>query len=198
MPIITQEQFNEIKGVLKKMQRICSDMVQWRRYSQSLKDILHKPKFPVDFFDKMQEIRSSILFYAVDVNTLALANTYNEICVALKLPQNTLKHIDTNKMQEHTELMDQIRSYAKEVDTYIKHLYQDEKIPFSFEKYWSLLNKICSIDDDTMHKQAKEKFSQTIFYRLTQFHPKVYEETQAALKYDETSDDSPRPGSAAL
>ncbi|WP_133128517.1 hypothetical protein [Legionella nagasakiensis] len=188
MPVISERQFTEIKSQLKEKLVICEQTAQWKQLPPWLRQITSQPEFPPNFINELREIRSAILSFNSDKNTLGLAVFYNELCKLLVLPYPLLKPIDTDIMRKHIALFQRIRDYAQRVDEYISNLSEGYSKGLDYTEFWRLLEDICTIPQGEMHKQAKEKFSQTIFLRLCQFNPKIYSDVTARL--EESLDES--------
>ncbi|AHE66228.1 hypothetical protein [Legionella oakridgensis] len=182
MPVISERQFAEIKNQLKEKQVICEQIAHWKQLSPWLKQITSQPEFPPDFINELRGIRSAILSFNIDKNTLGLAVFYNELCKLLALPQPLLKPMDTNIMMKHIALFQRIRDYAKKVDEYITSLYEGSLKELDYSEFWRLLEDISATPEEDTRKQAKEKFANTIFSRLSQFNPKIYMDTISYLE----------------
>ncbi|HAT8178286.1 TPA: hypothetical protein JA361_02165 [Legionella pneumophila] len=182
MLTITREKFEEIKNQLKEKQLVCNQIAQWKKTPLWLREITHQPEVPPNFLNELCQIREVILSFDIDKNTLGLAVFYNELYKLLAPSYNVLTPLDTDLMNSHVLLLQRVSNYSGEVDKHIKSLYADEVKHLDYTEFWSLLNEICSIQEVDRRKQAKEKFSQNIFLRLFQFHPKIYLDVATRLE----------------
>ncbi|HAZ7574128.1 hypothetical protein OQJ02_10945 [Legionella sp. PATHC032] len=185
---INREKFEEIKNQLKEKQLVCNRIAQWKKTPLWLKEITHQPEIPPDFLNGLCEIRDTILSFEIDKNTLGLAVFYNELYKLLAPSYNVLTPLDTQLMNSHVLLLKRISDYASKVDEHIKSLSASEVKHLDYAEFWSLLDEVCSIQEDGRRKQAKEKFSQSIFLRLYQYNPKIYMDVSARL--EETDEQS--------
>ncbi|HAT8224108.1 TPA: hypothetical protein JA352_14505, partial [Legionella pneumophila] len=185
---INREKFEEIKNQLKEKQLVCNQITQWKKTPLWLKEITPQPEIPPDFLNGLCEIRDTILSFEIDKNTLGLAVFYNELYKLLALSYNVLTPLDTQLMNSHVLLLQRISDYAGKVDEHIKSLSASEVKHLDYAEFWSLLDEVCSIQEDDRRKQAKEKFSQSIFLRLYQYNPKIYMDVSARL--EETDEQS--------
>ncbi|HFD2381134.1 hypothetical protein SFB54_09510 [Legionella pneumophila subsp. fraseri] len=185
---INREKFEEIKNQLKEKQLVCNRIAQWKKTPLWLKEITHQPEIPPDFLNGLCEIRDTILSFEIDKNTLSLAVFYNELYKLLAPSYNVLTPLDTQLMNSHVLLLKRISDYASKVDEHIKSLSASEVKHLDYTEFWSLLDEVCSIQEDSRRKQAKEKFSQSIFLRLYQYNPKIYMDVSARL--EETDEQS--------
>lgn len=151
-------------------------------YSALVKKITNQPAIPPNFLNELSQIRDDILSLDIDKNTLGLAVFYNELYKLLAPSYNVLTPLDTQLMQSHILLLQRISHYAGKVDGYIKSLSSYEVKHLDYTEFWSLLNEICSIQEVDRRKQAKEKFSQSIFLRLYQYNPKIYLDVAKSLE----------------
>ncbi|HAT1660658.1 TPA: hypothetical protein ACJ6XF_000463 [Legionella pneumophila] len=188
MLTINREKFEEIKNQLKEKQLVCNQIAQWKKTPLWLKEITHQPEIPPDFLNGLCEIRDTILSFEIDKNTLGLAVFYNELYKLLASSYNVLTPLDTQLMNSHVLLLQRISDYAGKVDEHIKSLSAIEVKHLDYAEFWSLLDEVCSIQEDDRRKQAKEKFSQSIFLRLYQYNPKIYMDVSARL--EETDEQS--------
>ncbi|APF03756.1 TPA: hypothetical protein ACJ5DT_000540 [Legionella pneumophila] len=188
MLTINREKFEEIKNQLKEKQLVCNQITQWKKTPLWLKEITPQPEIPPDFLNGLCEIRDTILSFEIDKNTLGLAVFYNELYKLLALSYNVLTPLDTQLMNSHVLLLQRISDYAGKVDEHIKSLSASEVKHLDYAEFWSLLDEVCSIQEDDRRKQAKEKFSQSIFLRLYQYNPKIYMDVSARL--EETDEQS--------
>ncbi|HEO1338482.1 TPA: hypothetical protein VAH50_002759, partial [Legionella pneumophila] len=173
---------------LKEKQLVCNQITQWKKTPLWLKEITPQPEIPPDFLNGLCEIRDTILSFEIDKNTLGLAVFYNELYKLLALSYNVLTPLDTQLMNSHVLLLQRISDYAGKVDEHIKSLSASEVKHLDYAEFWSLLDEVCSIQEDDRRKQAKEKFSQSIFLRLYQYNPKIYMDVSARL--EETDEQS--------
>ncbi|HAU1320416.1 TPA: hypothetical protein F8R96_05615 [Legionella pneumophila] len=188
MLTINREKFEEIKNQLKEKQLVCNRIAQWKKTPLWLKEITHQPEIPPDFLNELCQIRDTILSFDIDKNTLGLAVFYNELYKLLAPSYNVLTPLDTQLMNSHVLLLKRISDYASKVDEHIKSLSASEVKHLDYTEFWSLLDEVCSIQEDGRRKQAKEKFSQSIFLRLYQYNPKIYMDVSARL--EETDEQS--------
>ncbi|HAT1775913.1 hypothetical protein D7217_06925 [Legionella pneumophila] len=188
MLTITREKFEEIKNQLKEKQLVCNQIAQWKKTPLWLREITHQPEIPPDFLNGLCKIRDTILSFEIDKNTLGLAVFYNELYKLLAPSYNVLTPIDTDHMNNHVLLLQRISNYAGKVDEHIKSLSASEVKHLDYAEFWSLLSETCSIQEVDRRKQAKEKFSQSIFLRLYQYNPKIYMDVSARL--EETDEQS--------
>ncbi|HAT1820109.1 TPA: hypothetical protein JAZ42_00370 [Legionella pneumophila] len=188
MLTINREKFEEIKNQLKEKQLVCNQIAQWKKTPLWLKEITPQPEIPPDFLNGLCEIRDTILSFEIDKNTLGLAVFYNELYKLLALSYNVLTPLDTQLMNSHVLLLQRISDYAGKVDEHIKSLSASEVKHLDYAEFWSLLDEVCSIQENDRRKQAKEKFSQSIFLRLYQYNPKIYMDVSARL--EETDEQS--------
>ncbi|HAT6976879.1 TPA: hypothetical protein JAN54_01130 [Legionella pneumophila] len=188
MLTINREKFEEIKNQLKEKQLVCNRIAQWKKTPLWLKEITHQPEISPDFLNELCQIRDTILSFEIDKNTLGLAVFYNELYKLLAPSYNVLTPLDTQLMNSHVLLLKRISDYASKVDEHIKSLSASEVKHLDYTEFWSLLDEVCSIQEDGRRKQAKEKFSQSIFLRLYQYNPKIYMDVSARL--EETDEQS--------
>ncbi|AOW51346.1 TPA: hypothetical protein JBB06_05650 [Legionella pneumophila subsp. pneumophila] len=188
MLTITREKFEEIKKQLKEKQLVCNRIAQWKKTPLWLREITHQPEIPPNFLNELSQIRDTILSFEIDKNTLGLAVFYNELYKLLAPSYNVLTPLDTQLMNSHVLLLKRISDYASKVDEHIKSLSASEVKHLDYAEFWSLLDEVCSIQEDGRRKQAKEKFSQSIFLRLYQYNPKIYMDVSARL--EETDEQS--------
>ncbi|HAU1151111.1 TPA: hypothetical protein JBI12_04065 [Legionella pneumophila] len=182
MLTINREKFEEIKNQLKEKQLVCNQIAQWKKTPLWLKEITHQPEIPPDFLNGLCEIRDTILSFEIDKNTLGLAVFYNELYKLLAPSYNVLTPFDTQLMNSHVLLLKRISDYASKVDEHIKSLSASEVKHLDYTEFWSLLDEVCSIQEDDRRKQTKEKFSQSIFLRLCQYNPKIYMDVSVRLE----------------
>ncbi|MFO2511777.1 hypothetical protein SCJ01_04030 [Legionella pneumophila serogroup 2] len=182
MLTIDREKFEEIKNQLKEKQLVCNQIAQWKKTPLWLREITNQPEIPPNFLNELSQIRDAIVSFEIDKNTLGLAVFYNELYKLLTPSYNVLTPLDTDLMNSHVLLLQRISNYSGEVDKHIKSLYADEVKHLDYTEFWSLLNEICSIQEDDRRKQAKEKFSQNIFFRLYQYNPKIYMDVATRLE----------------
>ncbi|HAU0262121.1 TPA: hypothetical protein JBF32_06590 [Legionella pneumophila] len=188
MLTITREKFEEIKKQLKEKQLVCNRIAQWKKTPLWLREITHQPEIPPNFLNELSQIRDTILSFEIDKNTLGLAVFYNELYKLLAPSYNVLTPLDTQLMNSHVLLLKRISDYASKVGEHIKSLSASEVKHLDYAEFWSLLDEVCSIQEDGRRKQAKEKFSQSIFLRLYQYNPKIYMDVSARL--EETDEQS--------
>ncbi|HBD7135991.1 TPA: hypothetical protein KKW52_001056 [Legionella pneumophila] len=182
MLTIDREKFEEIKKQLKEKHLVCIQIAQWKKTPLWLRKITHQPEIPPNFLNELSQIRHAIVSFDIDKNTLGLAVFYNELYKLLAPSYNVLTPLDTDLMNSHVLLLQRISHYAGEVDGYIKSLSSTEVKHLDYTEFWSLLNEICSIQEVDRRKQAKEKFSQSIFFRLYQYNPKIYLDVAKSLE----------------
>lgn len=182
MLTIDREKFEEIKNQLKEKQLVCNQIAQWKKTPLWLREITHQPEIPTNFLNELSQIRDAIVSFEIDKNTLDLAVFYNELYKLLAPSYNVLTPLDTQLMQNHILLLQRISHYAGKVDGYIKSLSSYEVKHLDYTEFWSLLNEICSIQEVDRRKQAKDKFSQSIFFRLYQYNPKIYLDVAKSLE----------------
>ncbi|AMP93097.1 hypothetical protein AXF37_10815 [Legionella pneumophila subsp. pascullei] len=182
MLTISREKFEEIKNQLKEKQLVCNQLAQWKKTPLWLKEITHQPEIPPNFLNELCQIRDTILFFEIDKNTLGLAVFYNELHKLLSPSYNVLTPLDTDLMSKHVFLLQRISNYAGKVDEHIKSLSASEVKRLDYAEFWSLLDEVCSIKEVDRRKQAKEKFSQSIFLRLYQYNPKIYLDVAKSLE----------------
>ncbi|MGX6643067.1 Dot/Icm T4SS effector CegC4 [Legionella pneumophila] len=188
MLTITREKFEEIKNQLKEKQLVCNQIAQWKKTPLWLREMTHQPEIPPNFLNELRQIRDAIVSFEIDKNTLGLAVFYNELYKLLAPSYNVLTPLDTQLMNSHVLLLKRISDYASMVDEHIKSLSASEVKHLDYAEFWSLLDEVCSIQEDGRRKQAKEKFSQSIFLRLYQYNPKIYMDVSARL--EETDEQS--------
>ncbi|MFO9529905.1 Dot/Icm T4SS effector CegC4 [Legionella pneumophila serogroup 1] len=174
MLTINREKFEEIKNQLKEKQLVCNQIAQWKKTPLWLREMTHQPEIPPNFLNELRQIRDAIVSFEIDKNTLGLAVFYNELYKLLAPSYNVLTPIDTDHMNNHVLLLQRISNYAGKVDEHIKSLSASEVKHLDYAEFWSLLSETCSIQEVDRRKQAKEKFSQSIFLRLCQYNPKIY------------------------
>lgn len=182
MLTINREKFEEIKNQLKEKQLVCNQIVQWKKTPLWLREMTHQPEIPPNFLNELRQIRDAIVSFEIDKNTLGLAVFYNELYKLLAPSYNVLTPIDTDHMNNHVLLLQRISNYAGKVDEHIKSLSASEVKHLDYAEFWSLLSETCSIQEVDRRKQAKEKFSQSIFLRLCQYNPKIYLDVATRLE----------------